>query len=224
MPIDPASPIIVTGFNWVPDFAVGHVRDLRARWALEEIGLPYAERLLSAMEPRPAGFYEEQPWGQVPVMTDGDLHIFESGAILIHLGEKDARLLPHGAQARMRVLSWLFAAFNSIEPIMLELGNIDIFARGEEWAKLRRPSLLTFAGQRLDRLVDALGSREYLADDFSIADIAMTTVLRNAGSTDLLTTRPILAAYVARNEARPAFQSALATQLETYAANMPKAK
>lgn len=222
MPVDPNASIEVTGFNWVPPFAQGQVRDLRPRWALEELGLPYSERLFGAMEPRPDAYYREQPWGQVPVMGDDGLHIFESGAILLHLGEKDTRLLPTGEQARMRVISWLFAAFNSIEPLMMQLAMIDIFAKDEEWAKLRRPSLMEFTGQRLDRLADALGDNDYLAGDFSIADIAMATILRIAHSTDLAASRPKLVAYVARCEARPAFQRALATQLATYAQNEPQ--
>lgn len=222
MPVDPAATIEITGFKWVPDFAQGQVRDLRPRWALEELGLPYRERLLSALDPRPDTYYQEQPWGQVPVMSDGDLHIFESGAILLHLGDKGARLLPVDEQARLRVTSWLLGAFNSIEPFMMQIATVDIFARDEEWAKLRRPSLLEFTGQRLDRLADALGDRDYLVDDFSIADIAMATILRIPRSTDLIPSRPALAAYVARCEARPAFQRALASQMSTYAQNAPQ--
>lgn len=223
MPIDPNASIEVSGFAWVPDFARGQVRDLRPRWALEEMDLPYSERLLDAMEPRPARYYQEQPWGQVPVLRDGNLLIFESGAILLHLGEKDRRLLPTEAQARLQVTSWLFAAFNSIEPFMMQIVTIDIFAKDEEWATLRRPSLLEFTGQRLDRLVDALGDRDYLAGDFSIADIAMASILRIPISTDLIASRPKLAAYLTRCEARPAFQRALNTQMETYALNTPPA-
>ncbi len=222
MPVDPNATIEVTGFKWVPPFAQGQVRDLRPRWALEELDLPYRERLFSALDPRPDSYYREQPWGQVPVMTDGDLHIFESGAILLHLGGKSARLLPREEQARLSVTSWLLGAFNSIEPMMMQIATIDIFAKDEDWAELRRPSLLEFAGQRLDRLADALGDRDYLVEDFSIADIAMATILRIPRSTDLIPSRPALAAYVARCEARPAFQRALETQMATYAQNEPQ--
>ena len=216
MMIDQNAAIEITAFDWVPDFARGFVRDLRPRWACEEIGLAYAERLLSATEPRPESYYREQPWGQVPVLKDKGLHIFESGAILLHLGGKDARLLPTEPQARETAISWLFAAYNSVEPLMFELSNVDIFAKDEEWAKLRRPSLLEFAGQRFDRLADALGGSDWLAGDFSIADIAMATVLREAGETDLVSSRPNLAAYVKRAMARPAFQRALAAQLAAF--------
>lgn len=222
MPVDPNAPISVTGFRWVPGFAQGQVRDLRPRWALEELNLSYSERLFSAMEQRPDDYYREQPWGQVPVLRDGDEEVFESGAILLHLGEKDARLLPTEERARLKVISWLFAAFSSIEPFMMQIATVDIFAKDEEWAKLRRPGLLEFTGQRLDRLAVALGDKPYFAGDFSIADIAMATILRIPQSTDLVRDRPALAAYVARCEARPAFQIALAAQMETYAQNEPQ--
>ncbi|TKD53299.1 glutathione S-transferase family protein [Sphingomonas baiyangensis] len=204
--------ITITGFDWVPDFARGHVRDLRPRWACEEIGLRYAMRLLDARA-RQEDYFAEQPWGQVPVLRDGDVSLFESGAILLHLGERDAQLLPQGGAARDRVVSWLFAAYNSVEPFTMQLGTVDIFAAGEEWARLRRPGLVAQLGQRLDRLADALGERAWLGDAFSIADIAMVTVLRACPRAELIDPRPALAAYVDRGEARPAFQRALAAQL-----------
>lgn len=222
MPVDPDAAIKVTAFEWVPDFAQGFVRDLRPRWACEEIGVDYAERLI-AVDPRPASYYREQPWGQVPVIEDDGIEIFESGAILLYLGEKDARLLPTGPQARATAISWLFAAYNSVEPCFFELGNIEIFAVDDEWAKLRRPSLLEMMDERLDRLSDGLGNRDYLAGDFSIADIAMATVLREAGETDLVSSRPSLAAYLARCVERPAFERALAAQLAVFREHEPVA-
>jgi glutathione S-transferase len=208
--------IEITGFNWVPEFARGFVRDLRPRWACEEIGLPYAMRLISPVPPKPADYFHEQPWGQVPVLHDDGVQLFESGAILLHLGERDARLLPRDPQARATAIAWLFAAFNSIEPWLFEMGNVEIFSAGEEWAKLRKPSLLVDTGKRLDRLQEALGTREWLGDVFSVADIAMVTVLRNADHEDLMSSRPRLADYVARGTARPAFQHALAAQLADF--------
>lgn len=216
MPVDPKATLEITAFDWVPDFAQGFVRDLRPRWACEEIGLDYSERLLKAMEPRPDSYFDEQPWGQVPVLKDDGLHLFESGAILLYLGEKDERLLPREPQARLTAISWLFAAYNSVEPLMFELSNIDIFAKDEEWAKLRRPGLLEFAGQRFDRLATALDGRDWFAGDFSIADIAMATVLREADRTDLVSSRPALAAYLDRALARPAFQRAIEAQLAAF--------
>jgi len=215
MPVDQTAPLCITAFDWVPRFARGYVRDLRPRWACEEISLPYATRLISAAD-RPETYYAEQPWGQVPVIDDDGLAVFESGAILVHLGGKDERLLPRDPDARMRVLGWLFAAYSSVEPLFMELGTVDIFCAGEPWAKLRRPGLLAAAGQRLDRLEAALGEREWLAGAFSIADIAMVTVLREARDTDLVATRPQLAAYVERGISRPAFAAALYAQLADF--------
>ncbi|QCO66696.1 glutathione S-transferase family protein [Luteimonas yindakuii] len=215
MPVDQNAPLRITAFEWVPRFARGHVRDLRPRWACEEIGLPYATRLISAVE-RPPEYFDEQPWGQVPVLEDDGLTLFESGAILLHLGAKDERLLPRDREARARVTSWLFAAYNTVEPVFMEIGNVEIFCRDEPWARLRRPGLLAEAGQRLDRLQAALGTRDWLAGDFSIADIAMVTVLRGVGDTGLLDSRPGLAAYLQRGIARPAFAAALRAQLADF--------
>lgn len=221
MPVNPSADIEITAFAWVPSFAQGFVRDLRPRWACEEMGLAYAERLID-VDPRPAAYFREQPWGQVPVVKDDGVCLFESGAILLHLAEKDERLLPRDPQGRASTISWLFAAFNSIEPLMFELANVDIFAREEQWAKLRRPSLMEFAGRRFDRLAEALDDRDYLAGPFTVADIAMATVLREANDTDLVSSRPALADYLARCVARPAFKRALDAQLAAFAANQPE--
>ncbi len=215
MTVDPNSAIIVTAFDWVPDFARGFVRDLRPRWACEEIGIDYAEHLISAIE-RPADHYRDQPWGQVPVLRDCDVRLFESGAILLHLAEKDERLLPTDPQGRATTISWLFAALNSVEPMLFELGNVDIFAKDEEWAKLRRPSLIEFIRGRLARLADALGDRDYLAGSFSVADIAMATVLREAVEAGSIAEQPRLAAYLDRCTARPAFGRAMDAQLAAF--------
>ncbi|WP_447726655.1 glutathione S-transferase family protein [Sphingomonas koreensis] len=212
----PQPQVEITGFDWVPDFAKGFVRDLRPRWACEEIGLPYSMRLLNAAVPRPESYFREQPWGQVPVLADDGLNLFESGAILLHLGEKDERLLPREPQARATAISWLFAAYNSVEPLSFELSNIEIFAAGEQWAELRRPSLIEFAGQRLDRLAAAIDGRDWLAGQFSIADIAMASVLRNVEGSGLLEERPVLMAYLERAISRPAFKAALAAQLADF--------
>lgn len=223
MPKDPNATLTITAFEWVPPFARGFVRDLRPRWACEEIGMPYAVRLVSAVA-KPDWYYAEQPWGQVPVIEEDGRTLFESGAILLHLGEKDERLLARDPAARDRAVSWLFAAYNSIEPWRFEHARVTIFAAKEEWAKLRRPGLEAEIGTRLDRLQAAVGDREWLAGTFSVADIAMVTVLREFGDTPLLADRPALAAYVARGVARPAFQTALASQLADFDdARAPKA-
>lgn len=219
MTVNPQASIEITAFAWVPPFAEGFVRDLRPRWACEEMGLDYRERLISAVA-RPEWYFAEQPWGQVPVIKDGDISLFESGAILLHLGEKDERMLPKSGQARATVLSWLFAAVNSVEPFELELLLLN-FSKDEEWAKLRRPSLVELVEKRLDRLADALGEKDYLAGRFCIADIAMSTVLREADHTGLVSLRPNLAAYLERCLARPAFARALEAQLAAFRANAP---
>jgi glutathione S-transferase len=220
MPIDPNAELEITAFEWVPRFAQGQVRDLRPRWACEEYGLPYKVRLISAIE-RPEWYFADQPWGQVPFVRDSDIRIFESGATLIHLAEKAGQLPPVGSQERARVLSWLLAAFNSIEPLVMEFVNCTVFSRKEEWAALRQPSLVAALDDRLARLETALGEDEWLAGDFSIADIAMTTILRAPRDPAVLAGHARLAAYVARATARPAFARALDAQLAAFAQHDP---
>ena len=216
MPVNPNAPTEITVFAWVPPFAEGFVRDLRARWACEEIGLDYAERLIDATSPRPASYLREQPWGQVPVLKDQGITWFESGAILLHLGEQDARLLPRDPQGRASAISWLFAALNTIEPRVMEFATINIFSKEEAWAIQRRPSLLAFIGGRLDGLSDALGEKKFLAGDFSVADIAMAMVLKELQDTDLVSGRPRLAAYQDRCLDRPAYRQALDSQIAVF--------
>jgi glutathione S-transferase len=220
MPIDPNSEIEITAFDWVPDFARGLVRDLRPRWACEELGLAYRERLISARQ-RPEWYFAEQPWGQVPCLRDGEVRVFESGAILLHLAEREAALLPREGQARADVLSWLFAAFNSVEPGFMELANVSLFSAGQDWAEARKPGLLEQLGQKLDKVEQALGEREWLADEFSIADVAMISILRIPRDSALIAGRPALHAYRTRGEARPAFQRALDAQLAAFKTEQP---
>jgi len=220
MPIRPDAEIEITAFDWVPSFARGFVRDLRPRWACEELGLPYRERLISAMK-RPEWYYDDQPWGQVPFLRDGEVCQFESGAILIHLAEKGGGLLPQSGQARASTLSWLFAAFNSIEPMVFELNNVETFSAKSDWAPLRRPSLLETVARRLERLEARAPQDGWIAGEFSIADIAMVTALRELAGRGQLDDRPGLAAYVERATARPAFQTALKAQLDVFDAHAP---
>jgi len=215
MSIDPNASIEITALDWVPDFARGYVRDIRPRWACEEIGLDYSQHLISTLH-RPADHFLFQPWGQVPVLNDNGIRLFESGAILLHLAEKDERLLPRDAQARASTLAWLFAAYNSVEPMFFELGNVDLFSKDEEWAKLRRPSLIDFIHGRLGRLEDALGDKDYFAGDFTVADIAMATVLRGGEEAGVFDEHPRLAAYQKRCLSRPAYSRALTAQLESF--------
>lgn len=223
MPVDPNASTEVTAFRWVPDFAEGLVRDLRIRWALEEIGRPYRVRLLDALNPRHADYFLEQPFGQVPAYRDDEVQLFESGAILIHLGLSDQLLLPTDAQGRGRGIAWLIAALNSVEPMILELLNIDIFNRGQDWTKERRPQVVEKIDTRFDLLADALGDKEWFEDRFTIGDIMMVSVLRTLRHTDLVARHATLADLVARGEARPAFQRALADQLAVFRENQPEA-
>ncbi len=220
MPVNPNASIEITAFRWVPEFAQGVVRDLRARWALEEAGLDYRVRLLG--QDRPPEYLREQPFDQVPCLNDGEVRIFESGAIVQYIGEKSRTLLPNETRDRYRAIQWTYAALNSVEPAILNLLLIDIFYKGEEWATLRRPGAEDFAKLKLKRVSEWLGESEWLEDRFTIGDLVLVTVLRFLRHTDLVAGFPNLAAYLKRGEARPAFQRALADQLATYAANQPQ--
>jgi glutathione S-transferase len=220
MPLNPNASIEITAFRWVPEFAQGVVRDLRARWALEEAGLDYRARLLGM--PRPPEYLKEQPFDQVPCFSDGKVKIFESGAIIQYIGEQSETLLPRDPQGKFRAIQWTYAALNSVEPAILNLLLIDVFFKGEEWATLRRPGAEEFAKGKLKRLSDWLGDNEWLEDRFTIGDLMMTTTLRFLRHTDLVAQVPNLAAYLKRAEARPAFKQALNDQLAAFAANEPQ--
>jgi glutathione S-transferase len=212
MPLDPNAATVISALCKVPSFAHGHVRDLRVRWALEEIGRRYRVELYEGMVPRPDEYRRWQPFGQVPAFDDGNVRLFESGAILLHLGEQDERLLPREPQPRADALAWLIGALNSVEPSIMQIVTLDIFQRGQPWAKEARPSAVEFTKSRLGRVAEALGDGDWLAGRFSIADIMMVTVLRNLDHTDIMSEFPILAAYKARGEERPAFVQAVADQ------------
>jgi glutathione S-transferase len=218
--MNPDSAIEITAFRWVPEFAQGVVRDLRARWALEEAGLDYRVRLLGPE--RPPEYLQEQPFDQVPCFNDGEVRIFESGAIAQYIGEKSEALLPRDTQGRFRAIQWTYAALNSVEPAILNLLLIDLFYKDQEWAKLRRPGAEDFVKLKLKRVSDWLDDKEWLEGRFTIGDLLMTTVLRFLRHTQLVAEFPGLSAYVKRAEARPAFQQALADQLATFAANQPQ--
>lgn len=216
MPADATAPIRISAFDWVPDFARGQVRDLRVRWALEEAGRDYAVRKLDAMAERPPEYFDEQPFGQVPSYQDAHVQLFETGAIVLHVGEDCETLLPRDRAGRARATTWLIAALNSVEPFLMQLSTIDIFARGEEWARLRRPGVIEMIEKRLARLSNALGDKDYLEGRFTAGDLMMTTVLRIIEGKGLIEKHPNLVAYKRRCEARPAFQRALAAQLADF--------
>jgi glutathione S-transferase len=222
MPIDPNADIEITAFRWVPSFAQGLVRDLRIRWALEEIGRPYRVRLLDATKPRPLEYFCEQPFGQVPIYKDRGVELFESGAILIHLGMQDERLLPSDEAGRMRGVAWVIAALNSVEPAIFPLLMINVFNRGEPWTEEARPKFMERLNARLKCVSDALGDKEWLEGRFTIGDLMLIAVLRQLRDTDALSEFPNLAALVKRGESRPAFQRALSDQLATFREHEPE--
>jgi len=221
MPVNPNASIEFTAFKWVPEFAQGLVRDLRVRWALEEARLDYRVRLLG--QQRPPDYVKEQPFEQVPCFSDGEVKIFESGAIVQYIGEKSEALLPRDPQSKFRAIQWTYAALNSVEPAVQNVFSVTVFYADQEWAKLRRPGAEEFARLKLKRVSDWLGDKQWLEGDrFTIGDLMMVTVLRNLKHTNMVAEFPNLAAYQKRGEARPAFQRALADQLAVFAANQPQ--
>jgi len=209
--------LTLTTFRSVPEFAIGYVRDLRVRWALEEAGLPYSLRALEFQEAATPAYRREQPFSQIPVLQDGGLTLFETGAILLHLGERSLHhgspLLPSDADERARVTMWMFAALNSVEPYVGNLVSLVVFSAGEPWAAGARPATEAMVDKRLRDLDDWLEGREWLAKDFSVADILMTTVLRLMDDMEMVERYARVQAYRDRCMARPAFQKALADQV-----------
>jgi glutathione S-transferase len=207
-------------FGAVPPFAQGLVRDLRVRWALEEAGVPYRITLVGAG----AGaislsdYRAIQPFGQIPAIEDGDLTLFESGAIVLYVAERSDVLLPHDAPARAHVLQWMFSALNTIEMPIMQLAEIDLFDPDASWAKEHRPAVVERVRGRLAQLASCLYGLEHLVESFSAADILMVSVLRILRHTELLAEQPALVAYQQRCEARPAFATALAGQMAAFAA------
>jgi glutathione S-transferase len=209
--------IRISAFKWVPEFAQGQVRDLRARWALEEAGLSYETRLLSQGEQDKPEYRALQPFGQVPILEEDGLVLFESGAIVLHIGERCETLLPRDPAARARATQWLISALNSIEPFMMNVAVIDVFYAQEEWAKQRRPGAVEFAQKRLSSLSKSLGDKPFLdGDRFTAGDLMMTTVLRILKHTDIVSRDPRLAAYIERCTSRPAFQRAFDAQISDF--------
>lgn len=216
MPVDPNAAIEISAFSWVPDVAKGLVRDIRVRWALEEAGLSYRERLLDARAGRSGAYLREQPFGQVPTYDDGGVRLFESGAIVLYIAERSEALAPRDPAGRARTATWVLAALNSVETAINGLVDVDVFYRDEPWARERRPSAEAAVRAKLACVSDWLGDRDWLEDRFTAGDLMMTTVLRGLRHTDLVAERANLARYQARCEARPAFQRALAAQLAAF--------
>ena len=208
--------ITISAFKWVPPFAQGQVRDLRARWALEEAGLPYRTRLIDASDQASPAYRALQPFGQVPIFEEEGLVLFESGSIVLHIGDRCETLLPEHRAERARAVTWLLAALNTMEVAFQPLAEIDLFYPDQEWAKAHRPDAEKRVKQRLTELAARLGDRDYLEDRFTAGDLMMATVLRILRHTNLVESEPKLAAYKARCEARPAFQRALRDQLAAF--------
>jgi glutathione S-transferase len=208
--------LILTTFDWVPEPPRGYVRDLRVRWALEEAGLPYRVES-TPFRDRKAGHFEHQPFGQAPWLTDGDLSIFESGAILLHLGELSDKLMPADRRGRSDAKEWLFAALNSVEMASLPWSLLVFSGENHD-----TPAWKLFDGflrqHRLQHLEPVLAGREWLAGTFSVADILMADVLRLVDRFDGLATHPACRDYVARATARPSFVKAHAAQMAHFAA------
>ena len=207
-----------TAFRWVPPFAQGWVRDLRIRWALEEAGLPYEVVLIdSSVE----NYRDWQPFGQVPAYRDGEVEMFESGAIVLRLAGMSEKLAPRTEAGLARVSTWIFAALNSIEPQAQTLVQLDGFYAGQPWIEGRRPSAQANLNAQLTSLSNALGDKDYLEGRFTAGDIMMATVLRELEACGVLKKFPNLDAYRARCLARPAFAKALEDQLQTFRENEP---
>lgn len=212
----PMNPITITTFDWVPEFPRGYVRDIRVRWALEEAGLPYRVESVPFRD-RSFEHFSHQPFGQVPWLTDGDTSIFESGAILLHLGERSNALMPADPRRRSEVIEWLFAALNSVEAASLPWFIFQVSGyTGDTPGWKRLDDFLMVS--RLKHLEPVLAGREWLAGSFSIADILMADVLRLVDRFGGLATYPASRDYVARATARPSFVKAHADQIAHFAA------
>jgi len=208
----------ITAFENSPDRGRGQARDMRVRWALEEVGLPYDVRLVSFAAMKQPVHLALHPFGQIPTYEDGDLALFETGAIVLHIAERHAGLLPADGNARSRAIAWMFAALNTLEPPIVELGMAMLFERDRSWYAERLPMLQDRVRARLDELSRRLGKADWLDGAFSAGDLMMVTVLRRLNNSGLLDEYPDIAAYVARGEARPAFQRAFDAQLAVFQA------
>lgn len=212
-----AAPLTISAFAWVPEFARGNVRDLPVRWALEEMGRPYEAHLLDATEPRDADYVAWQPFDQVPALRDGAVEAFEAAAILLYLGEQDERLLPREPAARWKAISWLFASVNSVEPPVRNVTLLPLFHGEQPWCEGAVAGLTPLAEQRLRRVSAALGENDWIAGEFSIADIMLSFILRTVGG-ETVAKFANLVAYIERGKARPAYQRALQAQLDDFSA------
>src|SRR5579863_2154448 len=192
----------ITAFEQSPDRGRGLARDMRIRWALEEVGQPYEVRLLSFNEMKEPAHLKLHPFGQIPTYQEGDLALFETGAIVFHIAERHAGLLPDDANARARAITWMFAALNTVEPPILELATAGLLEGDKPWSAERLPLVKARVGDRLDQLSVRLGDADWLDGAFSAGDLMMVSVLLRLRPSGILNEYRNLAAYVARGEAR----------------------
>ena len=208
----------ITAFERSPDRGRGLARDMRVRWALEEVGQPYDVRLLSFSAMKEPAHRALHPFGQIPTYEEGDLALFESGAIVFHIAERHAGLLPDEANPRARAIAWMFAALNTVEPPIFDRDLAKILERDEPWYEQRLRVLEDSIRKRLGDLSSRLGNADWLDGPFSASDLLMVTVLRRLQGSGMLEEYPNLAAYVARGEGRPAFKRAFDAQLAVFTA------
>jgi glutathione S-transferase len=209
--------ITITAFERSPDGGRGLARDTRVRWALEEVGLPYKVRPVAFGALKEPAHLVLNPFGQIPTYEEGDLALFETGSIVLHIAERSAGLLPDDANARARAITWMFAAVNTVEPPILELANARLLEGDKTWTSARLPLVQDRVRARLNQLSARLGDAAWLDGAFSAGDLMMVSVLLRLKPSGLLDAYPDLAAFVARGEARPAYKRAFAAQLADFA-------
>lgn len=214
-------PPTITAFERSPDGGKGLARDTRVRWALEEAGQPYEVRLVSFQTMKEPAHLGLHPFGQIPTYEEGDLVLFETGAIVLHIAERHVGLLPDDSDARARAITWMFAALNTVEPPILELATARLQEGDKPWTKERLPLVMDRIRHRLKQLSARLGDAEWLDGAFSAGDLMMVSVLLRLRPSGLLDEFPKLAAYVARGEARPAYKRAFAAQLAVFTGKLP---
>lgn len=206
----------ITAFESSPDGGQGMARDMRIRWALEEVGLPYDVRLVSFSQMKAPAHRALHPFGQIPTYEEDDLALFESGAIVLHIAQRHTGLLPEEPNTRARAITWMFAALNTMEPPIVERELVDYVELDKSWYEERLPILEDRVRERLNQLSSRLGDAYWLDGVFTAGDLLMVTVLRRLNETDLLKGYPALGAYVARGESRPAFKRAFDAQLAIF--------
>jgi glutathione S-transferase len=211
----------ITAFKSSPDEGQGLARDMRVRWALEEVGQPYEVRLVSFKAMKEPAHRKLHPFGQIPTYEEGDLVLFESGAIIFHIAERHAGLLPSDANARARAITWIFAALNTVEPPIVEREQAPYQERDKPWYEERLPMIEDRVRARLDDLSSRLGDADWLDGAFSAGDLLMVLVLRRLEGTGILEEYPNLSTYVARGEARPAYKRAFDAQLAVFTNKPP---